>query len=564
MAHPDLFDVELFFQSKSRQKLWPRRLLHVAGNTLTSVEREGDYTYLGIDKPGYNILSYTWGRFTNDSGPSLHIENVDWDIPSIEPEVFTVEEFRQVINTVSKGMEFIWIDIACIDQKNYKMKMEEIGRQAGIFLNAKQPFIWLHGSSISPLQDYFGQLDDMALQLTDNRLTFDTATDESEETTLSVPNCITDAKWIEDAKATMLAILGDKWFSSLWTLQEACLRPNARFISKDAQLVRGYRYRTLARTLHNLERIFTRYTSYHLMDDTLKQAMPLLKELESAMQQNRQPNPDDNPFTWYGYARSRECIEPVDRIYGIMQIFGFRLGATSDSNLKHSYTLEDLEYQFAVELNAISLVMSQLFVHTKPEALGSCWRISQHSIHAPILMRWMNSISKAVSTIQMNERQQAIFSGPACDFDEIARIWKDAARWSMIDGERREKFAMHIIGLDENEYWSSRISEDMRNIQSWKFEVNRELLDMIIRQCGGDIRVLLLGRFGTSEFLLETDSPETPELPGSMGMLARRVRVQGNEIWQRLGVCMWVVDAEDANREEDFSRPWESVSYVLG
>lgn len=36
-----------------------------------------------------------------------------------------------------------WIDVMCIDQENYVVKMDEIGRQAGIFANADRVYVSL-------------------------------------------------------------------------------------------------------------------------------------------------------------------------------------------------------------------------------------------------------------------------------------------------------------------------------------------------------------------------------------------------------------------------------------
>jgi hypothetical protein len=42
-----------------------------------------------------------------------------------------------------EGLEWSWIDIACVDQENRDVKMDEVGRQASIFLEAADFFVWL-------------------------------------------------------------------------------------------------------------------------------------------------------------------------------------------------------------------------------------------------------------------------------------------------------------------------------------------------------------------------------------------------------------------------------------
>lgn len=67
------FTTEIFFEGQE-SKLWPRRLLHVP--SMTSVEREGEDMYMGVEKPQYNIISYTWGRFEVSEGPSLQVKTL--------------------------------------------------------------------------------------------------------------------------------------------------------------------------------------------------------------------------------------------------------------------------------------------------------------------------------------------------------------------------------------------------------------------------------------------------------------------------------------------------------
>jgi hypothetical protein len=39
--------------------------------------------------------------------------------------------------------QFLWLDVACIDQNNGPQKDIEIGRQAKIFQGAQHVFVWL-------------------------------------------------------------------------------------------------------------------------------------------------------------------------------------------------------------------------------------------------------------------------------------------------------------------------------------------------------------------------------------------------------------------------------------
>lgn len=51
--------------------------------------------------------------------------------------------------------DFAWIDVVCIDQENYDVKMDEIGKQVGIFANASQVYVWLWSLPSPQLQDVY-------------------------------------------------------------------------------------------------------------------------------------------------------------------------------------------------------------------------------------------------------------------------------------------------------------------------------------------------------------------------------------------------------------------------
>src|ERR1041384_2288504 len=118
---------------------WPRRLLHIP--TMTSVQRHTADEYIEPNgkvhkQPRFSILTYTWGRFTQDYGPALPINGTKWKIPSVKPEHFTVENFQKVVDMHlgSEDIEWAWIDVACIDQReNSSDNAEEVGHQASVF-----------------------------------------------------------------------------------------------------------------------------------------------------------------------------------------------------------------------------------------------------------------------------------------------------------------------------------------------------------------------------------------------------------------------------------------------
>ena len=138
---------------------WPLRLLHVP--TMTSLEWEPGNKYGAHIEPDYNAISYTWGRYDLDipqakklkryrNVNAVEINSVEWRIPRINPTHFTVDQFQRLIwqtcepiNGTEEKTDFLWLDIACIDQNNGPQKSAEIGRQAVIFHGAQRVFVWL-------------------------------------------------------------------------------------------------------------------------------------------------------------------------------------------------------------------------------------------------------------------------------------------------------------------------------------------------------------------------------------------------------------------------------------
>lgn len=130
---------------------WPRRLLHIP--TLTSLERQDGNVYGTHRKPHYGILTYTWGRWRTQSGPALPVKNTTWAVPSVSADHFSLEEFENVVRYIGREFDFVWIDVACIDQEDEAVKMDEIGNQMGIFKQARRVYAWLSRSSTGTLQE---------------------------------------------------------------------------------------------------------------------------------------------------------------------------------------------------------------------------------------------------------------------------------------------------------------------------------------------------------------------------------------------------------------------------
>lgn len=341
-------------------KLWPRRLLDTI--SMTSFERQDGNVYNGEREPSYSTMSCTWGRFALEPAPPqaarLAVSGITWQIPAIDPEYFSADQFHQVIQStrVMSYNRFLWLDVACIDQENHAAKMEEVGRQAGIFANAGITFVWLWTIPFEVLQSNSRLLYD---------LHFKPSWKESEVELAQLKNVV-------------CTFLDDWWFTSLWTLQEEGLRPDARILPRDAETSLPHTYLlTLLPGLHNA----LRETSEPNWRASLQNAQ-MRADAEQIKLRMRQAGylsqAGTNPNQRFAQARWRKTKNEVDRIYGIMALYNIKVGAAvPGANTSQPYSLENLESEFTAALNAKSALLAQRFVHTKKPPLGKSWQITQ-------------------------------------------------------------------------------------------------------------------------------------------------------------------------------------------
>lgn len=369
------------------ENYWPRRLLHIP--TMTSYERSGRDTYKTIKRPKYAILSYTWGRWQtlqeegrDEHSRALPVLGTTWAIPSVREEHFTVEAFQGVISRMASTraeneapIEWAWVDVACIDQENHLIKMDEVGRQASIFRNASRAYVWL--SRIST--------DDLGYAMyVIRRAGGDFSLSISNE---KGGNLLAILRLIRNSIVT---VLDDPWFSSLWTLQELMMRNDAVILSREAESVQisGYDGSDpvdldfLMKCCVSIQKEMVREATGDLPGghaDLPSEVHDLLSEVEDRIYYSGLPSAlvTSNPNVQYGAAKTRETYRREDRIYGIMQIYGIRVGQSVRP--EDQSTLDELVEEFALAINARSALMGQMFVHTAATSAGRSWCITEAS-----------------------------------------------------------------------------------------------------------------------------------------------------------------------------------------
>ena len=194
------------------------------------------------EAPDYLCVSHTWGRWPkkrNDGTlePPIQILGVPWLVS--QNEKFDVENLSSMLQEAFIS-GYVWFDLLCVPQDRSERAFLEISRQALIFGNAKWVIAWLNdvdswsglnsvvewlslfylntavnvesgNYDFPPLPDPFNEVLASPIELClwqsgeddGSRSDEETADPESTDTAPPVP-----------------------WFTSLWTLQEACLRPD--------------------------------------------------------------------------------------------------------------------------------------------------------------------------------------------------------------------------------------------------------------------------------------------------------------------------------------------------
>ncbi|KAI0549826.1 hypothetical protein F4679DRAFT_544824 [Xylaria curta] len=179
----------------------------------------------------------------------------------------------------------------------------------------------------------------------------------------------------------MLGIfLSDPWFSSLWTLQEAFLRPDALFLSKE-----GLKVSRLSAGGSSVE--FT-FDDLILLERSMRKTRKCIPH--SAVQSWKaildmmhttgiSPIGSLNFIAAYVAAKDRTATRGEDRVYGIQQLFNFRLGSTAPGSAGTYWTISQLEDLLAEKLLKRHPVSSQLHVFTEPARFGTAWRLNESS-----------------------------------------------------------------------------------------------------------------------------------------------------------------------------------------
>ena len=535
---------------------WPRRLLHIP--SMNSVKRDEHNVYYGVpgvekaEKPKYSILTYTWGRWKirNANGcPALPVLNTSWDIPAIKEEHFTFEEFQRVVNFLGKdGVDWAWIDVACIDQEDQEANAEEVGRQASIFKNSHRVFVWLSHLHSDVLASAVVSIQESGLALRDH----------VDELPTSLP--------IEDVIGSLHrgfnVVFADPWFSSLWTLQEVILRNDAIALSKEAETIvwdhDHCTYMTMFinhcqnvfQDLESAEKRIEKFIGQASTRGSVRQEMK--KQIYEMKQLILQAGFyflfSNNPNVQYGVARYRRTSRDVDRVYAIMQIYNLRVGKSIRP--KEQPPLAELIDEFAAAISQRCPIMGQMFLHTQVPEQFKSWRITEFSTVPQCLIVYQEPQPRSKLTMMSGTM---VAKGPCCLFAELFSMSPKPPREITFGIAFELALDTHVV--DGLAYQQSTAKPGPSNDLTLGLQV-------IMLYGRTNVWVLWLG-----DIRAEWNVPRRRFLRKQVGLLLTRTGQTYNEdrkhlSYQRLGVCTWV--AFDDKDEEVMNRlPWDEVELLL-
>ncbi|CAK4034565.1 Hypothetical predicted protein [Lecanosticta acicola] len=184
----------------------------------------------------YTCISHTWGRYTKTPKEYSGVPGVPWKVPTNSK--FDVLELGKRLKGLSCETRYVWIDLFCIPQDGSELGRAEIARQAQIFQNAEYVVAWFNDvESFASLRE---ALVIMALQL----LQFPP---DCQEHRFAVSCQVIAEQKLSNNPTGLLMHWDDRfdspvgqanpWFTSLWTLQELCLRPDMWICSAGWQML---------------------------------------------------------------------------------------------------------------------------------------------------------------------------------------------------------------------------------------------------------------------------------------------------------------------------------------
>ncbi|RMJ05007.1 hypothetical protein CDV36_014326 [Fusarium kuroshium] len=185
------------------------------------------------EAPEYVAISHTWGNSISAVRGWCHVPNVPWKIPYLDK--LDVMELPEMLAHLSEEWRYVWIDLLAIPQGCNSdvlatRQRTEIKKQPDIFRNAKTAIAWfsdIQNWTLAPsVLQYLGLKFMMATsgdvinsaQAIEREALARSQLDETVE--------LMAWSWPDLADRKEKPGTPNDWFTSTWTLQETCIRPD--------------------------------------------------------------------------------------------------------------------------------------------------------------------------------------------------------------------------------------------------------------------------------------------------------------------------------------------------
>ena len=375
--------------------------------------------------------------------------------------------------------------------------------------------------------------------------------------------------WLVPARKVLDELFIDPWFTSLWTLQEAFLCPQAYLVSREG-ITSGFTLHDLCAWCSTLQSacsnpVFTGEPSWARGKFTTHEPLQLRRKYQLQVEgminhRGLSALGTHSPIALLGAASYRKSRNEMDRVYAIQQVFDLRLGTSAPGANYRGIPLLVLENDLGAGILALYPVLSQLHVFTEPVELGRGWRISGMS-RVPDL-GLTNNIAVIrhtpdcrLSTTIVARLQWGFFEGRACGFEEIRRAW---ARVDGLSGSSPQFIAPDMFLSPKKERYRDTPNDELTPeafeafeaklsaVQEFSRDLPRgqkqhELAEWMSRRLGGDelhnqkLIVLLLGHFVDD---LEGNNQWQSSLQ-RVGLILLESELEAVRYWRRLGFCIW-------------------------
>lgn len=191
------------------------------------------------ENPAYTTISHTWGRGEKRVGDEViktHVDGLEaWEVP--ENTIFNVTQLPLILSRVPTQTRFVWFDLLCIPQDRSERARKEIAKQAVIFRNAKYGLVWLNDvHSWDGIKSAVTWMSLIFLEMSEDQAR--EAQSKSHPISTAAPSTgLFARKNINNAQIVRDDLRPSGWFTSLWTLQEVCMRPDMLLCNSNWELL---------------------------------------------------------------------------------------------------------------------------------------------------------------------------------------------------------------------------------------------------------------------------------------------------------------------------------------